>query len=798
MRSTRRPHRGGATAMRRHPAAWTAGCRALLLLLAALAVTCATARAAMAPNPAQLEAVSVFEDTGATLSADAVAARLADSARGTSAALRPSFNVTFSRSAWWVGATLVNRDTTAHPLVLAIRDARVDRADFFVGRNGQWIAASRFPATARNGDTDASRLLSRYPALDVTLQAGESVPVLIRVTSRKEMRLAPFAFTRLAWDAQEVRAAMWNFGFLGGLLALVWCALLIGFFSRNAVFYVLAGIGLCTTLFEATYRGYTALIPWPGVHEWSARGEVIFAYLAVALFIVFILKVAHDEKARLPVRGLFVTCLVLECIGMAGVAVGDLLTFTRFCLWLNAAMSVLDIGVALTLAIRRTPTGRVMLIAIAIATFNMLIRILDGRDALPSVLSWIHSDVFPNPVIAIIGLATHLLVLAAWIHHVGRQRTEARKRLEHWQLTEQDRLRDEVARRTVALNEALQQSKTHMQQKIETLGYVSHDLRAPLSTINGYAKLLLQGATRGQARLIRSIDRSIRYQLALIDELLAFTKAELQPLGVVPDRTDLPGLLDDIGHYAAALCEQQHNRFVYRPVTALPRTVRIDGIRLQQVLLNLLSNASKFTRDGTVALSVHASREGDAWRLLFEVADTGIGIDIGATDDIFRAYQQVQAVNGGTGLGLFIAQRIVAAMGGELAVASQPGVGTTFSFAVVAPALGHALAPASGLVKRFDPAVEAEPASAAPAMRCPPADALAELIALAGEGRLTDIEEWLGQYADEPDHAPFAQEVRAHLDALDLPAIERLAGSLKRTRVADTSFDTEADTTGPA
>ncbi|WP_321929138.1 sensor histidine kinase [Burkholderia cenocepacia] len=780
--------------MRRQYAAWAAGCRGLLLLLAALAVTCATARAATAPNPAQLEAVAVFEDAGTTLSVADVAARLDDARRDAATASRPSFNVTFSRSAWWVRATLINRDSETRPLVLAIRDARVDRADFYVERHGRWLPDHSFPADRG----DAREAPSRYPNLDVTLHAGEQLPVLIRITSRKEMRLAPIAFTRDAWIAQELHASMWNFGFFGGLLALVWCALLIGFFSRSGVFHVLAVLTLNTALFEAAYRGYLAMALSPAAREWSTRGETIFAYLSVACFIVFILMVAHREKAKIPMRAVYVVFLALECAGIAGAAFGDLGTFARFCLWLNTALAIVNISLALMLVIRRTPTGRVMLIAVAFATFNMLIRMLDGRDALPSVLSWIRSDVFPNPVIAIIGLATHLLVLAAWIHHVGKQRTEARKRLEHWQLTEQDRLRDEVARRTVALNDALQQSKTHLQQKIETLGYVSHDLRAPLSTINGYAKLLLQGATRGQARLIRSIDRSIRYQLALIDELLAFTKAELQPLGVAPDRTDLPGLLDDIGHYALALCAQQDNRFVYQPVTALPRTVLIDGIRLQQVLLNLLSNASKFTRSGTVTLSVHASREGDAWRLLFEVADTGIGIDITATTDIFRAYQQVQAVNGGTGLGLFIAQRIVAAMGGELAVASQPGVGTSFSFAVVAPALGHALAPASGLVRRFHPTDEAQPARAAPAMRSPPADALAELIALAGEGRLTDIEEWLGQYVDEPDHAPFVHEMRAHLDALDLHAIEKLAGSLKRTRVADTSFDTETDATGPA
>ncbi|VBB16656.1 sensor histidine kinase [Burkholderia stabilis] len=781
--------------MRRRYAAWAAGCRALLLLVIAMAVTCATARAASTPDPAQLDAVSLLEDASTAMTVDQVAARLADPSHRTSAATPPSFNIAFSRSAWWVGATLTNRDSTTRPLVLLLRDARVDHADFYLDRDGKWMAASRFPAADTDGEADRQR--SRYPVLDVSLRAGEQVTVLIRVTSRKEMRLAPAAYTRAAWAAQESHAAMWDFGFFGGLLALVWCALLIGFFSRDGVFYVLAALALNTTLFEAAYRGYVALVLSPAAREWSSRGEIVFVYLAVACFIVFILMVARREQARMPMRAVYMVFLALECVGMAGAAFGDLLTFTWFCLRLNTVLGIVNIGVALTLAIRRTPTGRVMLIAIGFATFNMLIRILDGMDALPPFLSWLKSDIFPNPVIAIIGLATHLLVLAAWIHHVGRQRTEARKRLEHWQLTEQDRLRDEVARRTVALNDALQQVRTHMQQKIETLGYVSHDLRAPLSTINGYAKLLLQSATRGQARLIRSIDRSIRYQLALIDELLAYTKAELQPLGVAPDTTDLPALLDDIGHYALALCAQQDNRFVYRPATPLPRTVAIDGMRLQQVLLNLLSNASKFTRDGTVTLSVHAAREGDAWRLLFEVADTGIGIDIAGTGDIFRAYQQVQAVNGGTGLGLFIAQRIVAAMGGELAVSSRPGAGTSFSFPVVAPAIGHALVPVSELVRRFQPADDTEPEIAAPSLHGPSDDALDELIVLAGEGRLTDIEEWLGQFANEPGHAAFVQDVRNHLDTLDLPAIGKLAESLQRARAADASFDADTNVVGP-
>ncbi|RQR23249.1 hybrid sensor histidine kinase/response regulator [Burkholderia sp. Bp9143] len=771
------------------------GWHALLLLVTALMVACATHRAEAAEDAAHLDAVSIVEDPGTTMSVDQIVAQRAQPQHRTGMAAQSSFNIAFSRSAWWVGATLVNRDGVERPLVLALRDARLDRADFYANRGGTWTLVGRFPADAGAGGT--VRAHARYPVLDMTLRPGEQVPILIRVTSRKEMRLAPVAFTRDAWEAAEMRAAMWDFGFFGGLLALMWCALLIGFFSRSGIFHVLAGIALCTTLFEATYRGYATLVPWPDAREWSARGEVIFAYLAVALFIVFILAVAHREKARIPLRAVYLTILGLECAGLVGAAFGDLLTFTWFCLRLNTVLGVVNIGLALTLAIRRTPTGRVMLIAIAVASFNILMRMLDGMGAVPSWLCWLKSDIYPNPVVAIIGLATHLLVLAAWIHHVGRQRIEARQRLEQWQLTEQDRLRDEVAKRTVELNDALHQVKTHMQQKIETLGYVSHDLRAPLSTINGYAKLLLQGATRSQARLIRSIDRSIRYQLTLIDELLQYTKAELQPLGISPDATDLPGLLNDIGDYAVALCAQQDNRFDYRPLTPLPRKLSIDAIRLQQVLLNLLSNASKFTRDGTVTLSVGAYPEDDAWRVVFEVADTGIGIDIGKTTDIFRAYQQVQAVNGGTGLGLFIAQRIVRAMQGELAVSSQPGVGTSFTFQIVAPAIGRAMMPASALVRRADPVEQDEPESAAHAMRCPPPRALDELAVLASEGRLTDIEEWLGRHADASRHAAFVQAMRERLEALDLHAIERLAASLKRMGIADVSFDAEPDMAGP-
>ena len=101
-------------------------------------------------------------------------------------------------------------------------------------------------------------------------------------------------------------------------------------------------------------------------------------------------------------RAIYMAFLALEGVGMIGAACGDLLTFTWFCLRLNAVLGIVNISLALLLAIRRTPTGRVMLIAIAIATFNMLIRVLDGMNTLPPAFAWLKSDIFPNPVIAVV------------------------------------------------------------------------------------------------------------------------------------------------------------------------------------------------------------------------------------------------------------------------------------------------------------------------------------------------------------------------------------------------------------
>lgn len=326
-----------------------------------------------------------------------------------------------------------------------------------------------------------------------------------------------------------------------------------------------------------------------------------------------------------------------------------------------------------------------------------------------------------------------------------------------------------------SLNAALTDAKNNERQKVEVLGYVSHDLRAPLATIEGYSAVLLANASEHQSKLIQTIRRSVKYQLTLIDELLEYAKTELQPLTVHPVATDLPLLLDNVHEYATALCLQQNNLFQYHAPDRMPQLVSLDGRRLQQVLLNLLANAAKFTRDGSVTLAVAARPDGDLCTLCFDVIDTGSGMDLHQDTDIFGAFQQIQATSGSTGLGLFIAQRILMAMNSSLSVASIPGQGSSFSFALSVRAL-HASESDWTVTRQSQVALREQTLqSVLTCQTWADEQALDELANLALHGRLTDIGQWIECHAGDFNDAAFVTQLKDLLERFDFQGIHTLA-----------------------
>lgn len=248
-------------------------------------------------------------------------------------------------------------------------------------------------------------------------------------------------------------------------------------------------------------------------------------------------------------------------------------------------------------------------------------------------------------------------------------------------------------RQTIA---ALRQSKQHLRDavlranaadraKTDFLARASHDLRAPLTSIIGYAQLLQGcGGTAGQHGQI--IRHSADHMLTLINDLVEYASGSLRDeIDARPQR--LPEFIERLAHEATMLARRNHNRFVLQRRDGLPGVVWMDARRVQQIVGNLIENAAKFTRQGSIELTVGHSTDGapaGGVMLQIEVRDTGCGI---SADDLPRVFEPFFRCGDsrrieGTGLGLPIVDLWIKRLGGSLQLDSTLGVGTRIRLAI--------------------------------------------------------------------------------------------------------------------
>lgn len=217
------------------------------------------------------------------------------------------------------------------------------------------------------------------------------------------------------------------------------------------------------------------------------------------------------------------------------------------------------------------------------------------------------------------------------------------------------------------------------------LANMSHELRTPLNAIIGYCELILGEPDELPLAMVKSsIDKILSsggHLLALINDVLDLSKIEANRMTISPVGFSLEELVRPVVDTVMPLAAANRNRLVVE-VEPLPGGMYTDAIRLKQVLLNLLSNACKFTKDGQVTLNVkQAHVKGNAW-VYFEVHDTGIGIHPDHIRELFQPFVQadpsVTRRYGGTGLGLSLSRRLCLLMKGDIDVISAPDRGSTF------------------------------------------------------------------------------------------------------------------------
>jgi signal transduction histidine kinase len=250
----------------------------------------------------------------------------------------------------------------------------------------------------------------------------------------------------------------------------------------------------------------------------------------------------------------------------------------------------------------------------------------------------------------------------------------------------------ELDRTRLDLQDKNRQLESASQNKSQFLSSMSHELRTPLNAIIGLTEMMIGNAVRfGTEKAnepLKRVHAAGTHLLGLINQVLDLSKIEAGKLEINPTTVELAPLIDEVIGTARQLADQNGNRLVVEADADLG-ALTVDAMRLRQILLNLLSNACKFTQAGEVKLRARKIRDGHDWVEL-AVRDTGIGMTAEQLGKLFQEFTQAEATTaqryGGTGLGLAITRKLARLMGGDVTVTSEPGKGSAFTVRLPASA----------------------------------------------------------------------------------------------------------------
>ena len=327
-------------------------------------------------------------------------------------------------------------------------------------------------------------------------------------------------------------------------------------------------------------------------------------------------------------------------------------------------------------------------------------RIWQEYPELQVVICTAYSDYDWSDLIAKLGQTEQLLILKKPFDNVEVYQL-ASALTEKWYLAKQARLKHKdleriVEQRTHQVEEANKEltiavEKAERAEKIkgEFLANMSHEIRTPMNAIIGFGDILSdEELTDEQRRCVNAICDGGKHLLEIINDILDFSKIEAGKLDVQTRECSLKHLFAGIESMMQPAALEKGLKFEIRKDEGLPANICTDPTRLEQCLVNLVSNAIKFTKEGHVCVKASLEDKDDQPYIRFDVSDTGIGISPEKQDTVFESFTQADGSTsrkyGGTGLGLTITRQLAGLLGGELTLTSEQGKGSVFSLTISA------------------------------------------------------------------------------------------------------------------
>ncbi len=573
-----------------------------------------------------------------------------------------NFNGGFTqRGAWWIRFSIATTPGTSSDWWLQLGAPYVDYLDVWVPEHTADGEVLRHRALGGMRPVSARDLPWWVPVLRLSVQPEDSPRwIWIRLAGERSLNLTGTVSTLDAMTASLQGKIVRTAAVVGMtlLMAAVCLALGVSLPDRKFLWYS-AYLGASALLFACSENLLSALLlqEQPQLALDIHRVAVVLGLLTSILFAHSVLDMREQFPRMSQVFRMAAVLAAITCVvtlsGYYGV-IGPAVALTRL------SMALVIVALCIALVHRKQPGAWFNFVGYSVYGVVGALHFAKNLDWLP--FTWFTQYGY------LVGVIVHMLALFISLGINVRMRE----------------------RRTMALDHARQTAESANLAKSNFLANMSHEIRTPLNAILGTAELL--GDTQldhTQRQSLDTIQQSGDHLLGVINDILDFSKVESGMLELEDEVFELRRVVEEAVEMVGPKAAQKRLDLSCDFAPGTPEMARGDAVRVRQILANYLSNAIKFTENGDVAVEVRAQAlDAGRHRFCIAVRDTGIGIPAERLDRLFKSFSQVDASTtrryGGSGLGLAICQRLAELMGGEVAVDSRPGHGSTFSFTFVA------------------------------------------------------------------------------------------------------------------